>query len=44
LENGRPVALPDFKKESSRRKFENDHWSPWPDGPGDGRAPISILR
>lgn len=43
LENGRPFALPDFKKESSRRKFENDHWSPWPDGPGDGRAPISIL-
>ena len=43
LENGQPFAMPDFKKESSRRQFENDHWSPWPDGVGDGKAPASIL-
>lgn len=43
LENGAPFAVPDFKKESARRPFENDHWSPWPDGVGDGQAPASIL-
>ncbi|MEI8315918.1 MAG: Gfo/Idh/MocA family oxidoreductase [Verrucomicrobiota bacterium] len=43
LENGAPFAVPDFKKESSRRQFENDHWSPWPDGTGNGQAPASIL-
>ena len=43
LQGGAPFAMPDFKKESSRRQFENDHWSPWPDGTGNGRAPSSIL-
>ena len=43
LQDGTPVVMPDFKKESSRRQFENDHWSPWPDGTGNGRAPSSIL-
>ena len=30
LENGAPFAVPDFRKENERRKFENDHWSPFP--------------
>lgn len=42
LEDGMPYSMPDFKKESERKKFENDHWSPWPDGSGDGKAPPSI--
>jgi len=42
LQDGTPFTMPDFKKESSRRQFENDHWSPWPDGVGDGKAPPSI--
>ncbi|MCE9591595.1 MAG: Gfo/Idh/MocA family oxidoreductase [Planctomycetes bacterium] len=43
LQNGTPIDMPDFKKESSRRAYENDHWSPWQDGTGDGKAPPSIL-
>jgi len=43
LEKGAPQAVPDFRKESSRKQFENDHWSPWPDGTGDGQAPASVL-
>ena len=43
LSDGEPIDVPDFSKESSRRKVANDHWSPWPDGSGDGKAPHSIL-
>jgi predicted dehydrogenase len=43
LEDGAPFEMPDFRKESSRKKYANDHWSPWPDGVGDGKAPPSIL-
>ncbi len=42
LNGGIPQAVPDFSKESDRKKFENDHWSPWPDGTGDGKAPASV--
>ena len=42
LEDGTPYAMPDFKKEADRKKYEKDHWSPWPDGSGDGKAPPSI--
>ena len=30
LQNGAPFELPDWKKESSRTKYENDQWSPFP--------------
>jgi predicted dehydrogenase len=30
LENGAPFEMPDWKKESSRKKWENDEWSPFP--------------
>lgn len=43
LQEGAPFEMPDFSKESSRKKYANDHWSPWPDGTGDGAAPPSIL-
>jgi hypothetical protein len=43
LQNGQPFEVPDFKKESVRKQYENDHWSPWPDGTGDGKAPPSLL-
>lgn len=42
LEDGAPYDMPDFKKEADRKKYEKDHWSPWPDGSGDGKAPPSI--
>lgn len=43
LAEGDRIDLPDFRSESSRKRFANDHWSPWPDGTGDGKAPPSIL-
>lgn len=43
LRDGAPFEVPDFRGESERKKHENDHWSPWPDGTGDGTAPPSIL-
>ena len=30
LADGAPFDMPDFRKESSRRKYAADHWSPWP--------------
>ncbi len=43
LEDGRPFDVPDFKNEKARKQFEKDDWSPWPQGPGSGTAPPSIL-
>lgn len=43
LEDGRPLAVPDFKNEASRSDFEDDHWSPWPEHAGTGQPPPSIL-
>jgi hypothetical protein len=34
--------MPDFRKESSRKAFENDHWSPFPDHAAPGQPPPSI--
>lgn len=30
LNNNIPIEVPDFRKESERKKYENDHWSPDP--------------
>jgi len=43
LEDGRPIDVPDFSDEAARAAYADDHWSPWPQGPGDGKAPPSIL-
>lgn len=45
LEDGKPVALPDFKKESSRKKYEHDNSSPFPSHAklGYSYLPPSIL-
>jgi predicted dehydrogenase len=42
LENGAPYEMPDFRKESSRKAHENDHWSPFPCDAGPGQPPPSI--
>jgi len=44
LEDGKPFDVPDFKKESDRKLFENDHWSPFPTHAHHaGQPPASIL-
>jgi predicted dehydrogenase len=43
LEGGRPFEVPDFKREASRKLYENDNWSPWPEDAGPGQPPPSIL-
>lgn len=43
LEDGKPFEVPDFKDESSRVKYENDNWSPFPAHAGPGQPPPSIL-
>jgi len=43
LEDGVPFDMPDWKKETSRKAFENDHWSPFPKDGKPGDAPSSIL-
>ncbi len=30
LQGGAPFDVPDFRKESARKAYENDHWSPFP--------------
>ena len=42
LQEGQPFAMPDFKKESERKKHENDHWSPFAEDAGPGQPPPSI--
>lgn len=42
LENGSPYAVPDFSKESIRRKYARDHWSPWPEDRRPGQPWPSI--
>ena len=42
LADGAPFAVPDFKKEKSRKAFENDHWSPFPSHAAPGQPPPSI--
>jgi hypothetical protein len=43
LEDGAPFDVPDFRKETSRRTVQDDHWSPWPKDAGPGQPPPSIL-
>jgi hypothetical protein len=43
LRDGHPVAMPDFRDEACRRRYEEDHWSPWPQHAGPGQPPPSIL-
>ncbi|MBI3986677.1 MAG: Gfo/Idh/MocA family oxidoreductase [Lentisphaerae bacterium] len=43
LQNGAPVDIPDFRKESVRKRYENDHGSPFPEDAGPGQPPSSIL-
>ncbi len=43
LEDGRPFDMPDFSDENSRKTYEDDHWSPWPEDAGPGQPPPSIL-
>lgn len=42
LEDGKPVSVPNFKKESERKLYENDHWCPSPKLAGPGQPPSSI--
>jgi predicted dehydrogenase len=43
LEDGCPVEVPDFRDEACRTRYEDDHWSPWPQHAGPGQPPSSIL-
>ena len=43
LDDSSPVDLPDFRKESVRKKYAGDHWSPDPERRGKGQPPSSIL-
>jgi predicted dehydrogenase len=45
LENGKPIEVPDFRKEASRKKVENDHRSPFPSHARQGlpSLPPSLL-
>jgi predicted dehydrogenase len=43
LEDGCPIDVPDFSDENSRKQYEDDHWSPWPEHAGPGQPPPSIL-
>lgn len=42
LAQGQPIAVPDFRDENSRKAYEDDHWSPWPEDAGDGQPPPSM--
>lgn len=45
LEDGTPFDVPDFRKKSIRKIYENDHWSPFPAHAelADKQPPPSIL-
>lgn len=42
MQDGAPIAMPDFRRESSRKRYENDRWSPWPEHAGPGQPAPSI--
>jgi predicted dehydrogenase len=42
LKDGAPVEIPDFRKESVRKRYVNDHFSPNPDALKKHRCPVSI--
>jgi predicted dehydrogenase len=43
LEDGSPIDVPDFKKESQRKKVEDDDWCPFHRPGKKADAPVSIL-
>jgi predicted dehydrogenase len=43
LADGAPFDMPDFRDETTRAVYENDHWSPFPLHAGPGQPPASIL-
>lgn len=43
LQDSAPVDVPDFRRESVRRKFASDDWSPDPERKNKGQPPSSIL-
>jgi predicted dehydrogenase len=43
LADGAPMEIPDFRKESVRRKYAKDDWSPDPARARKGQPPCSIL-
>ena len=43
LSDSVPMEIHDFRQESVRKHFENDHWSPDPDRSKKGQPPSSIL-
>jgi predicted dehydrogenase len=43
LNQGAPEEIPDFRDESVRREYEEDHWSPDPTREEGEQAPTSIL-
>jgi len=42
LANGAPFEIPDFRKETERKKYEKDDFSPWPEDFRRGQPPPSI--
>ncbi len=42
LQDGQPVEVPDFSDEAQRARYQDDTWSPWPDGARPPDAPPSI--
>jgi predicted dehydrogenase len=46
LQDGKPFDVPDFRNEAERKRYEDDHWSPWPTRAGQAGAekpPVSLL-
>ena len=43
LEDSAPFEVPDFRKESARRQYGNDHWSPDPARKARSQPPSSVL-
>lgn len=43
LQDGAPLEMPDFRDEAARKRFEDDHWAPWPKAGKPGSAPTSLL-
>jgi len=42
LAGGAPVEVPDLRKESVRKKYEGENWSPYPEDKAPGQPPPSI--
>ena len=43
LQDSAPMEIPDFRRESIRRQYEDDHYTPNPAAPEEFRLPSSIL-